>query len=289
MAINFRSNTIIRNLSIGPLSGGGEGGGGGFPIESSGLQLFLDAANSTSYSGTGNTWIDLSGNGNDFTAYTSAGLYMPTYVNAGDASYFDFDDSTGTAMIASNLSLSDYGFGNANDSYTVNFWAKGATPAGSSWNDNQIWFNFEFPYSYTDDNGNLQTSGGGTQLNQLSGASGFPQNHANISGPNVNTPGRTDLSSFLGSWHNYSFVFESGLANGGLTITLYIDGTQNNFGSTTGVNNITFTGTFNSFTLSYGTANSYGWNGDLANFALYNRALSASEVLANYNALSSRF
>jgi hypothetical protein len=29
MAINFRSNTIIRNLSIGPLSGGGGGGGGG--------------------------------------------------------------------------------------------------------------------------------------------------------------------------------------------------------------------------------------------------------------------
>ena len=30
MAINFRSNTIIRNLSIGPLSGGGNGGGSSF-------------------------------------------------------------------------------------------------------------------------------------------------------------------------------------------------------------------------------------------------------------------
>jgi len=29
MAINFRSNTIIKNLRVGPLSGGGNGGGGG--------------------------------------------------------------------------------------------------------------------------------------------------------------------------------------------------------------------------------------------------------------------
>jgi hypothetical protein len=36
MAINFRSNTVIRNLSIGPLSGGGgEGGGGGGSSEPS--------------------------------------------------------------------------------------------------------------------------------------------------------------------------------------------------------------------------------------------------------------
>ena len=35
MAINFRSNTIIKNLRVGPLSGGGNGGGGGGSSEPS--------------------------------------------------------------------------------------------------------------------------------------------------------------------------------------------------------------------------------------------------------------
>ena len=39
MAINFRSNTVIKNLSIGPLSGGGNGGGGGGSSEPSYLAV----------------------------------------------------------------------------------------------------------------------------------------------------------------------------------------------------------------------------------------------------------
>ena len=33
-------------------------------IVTDGLVLYLDAANSRSYSGSGNTWLDLSGSGN---------------------------------------------------------------------------------------------------------------------------------------------------------------------------------------------------------------------------------
>ena len=39
MAINFRSNTIIKNLRVGPLSGGGNGGGGGGSSEPSYLAV----------------------------------------------------------------------------------------------------------------------------------------------------------------------------------------------------------------------------------------------------------
>lgn len=48
------------------------------PPVTSGLSLFLDTGNSTSYPGTGTAWSDLSGNGNNGTlvnspAYTAAG------------------------------------------------------------------------------------------------------------------------------------------------------------------------------------------------------------------------
>lgn len=52
------------------------------PIPSNGLILYLDAANPTSYPGTGTTWFDLSGNGYDHTLVGS-----PTFT--GDAFVFD--------------------------------------------------------------------------------------------------------------------------------------------------------------------------------------------------------
>jgi len=46
MAINFRSNTIIKNLRVGPLSGGGNGGGGGGSSEPSYLAVGAIGVNS---------------------------------------------------------------------------------------------------------------------------------------------------------------------------------------------------------------------------------------------------
>ena len=40
-------------------------------FDKSGLSLYLDGTNPDSYSGSGNTWYDLSGNGNNFTVYGS--------------------------------------------------------------------------------------------------------------------------------------------------------------------------------------------------------------------------
>ena len=54
----------------------------GSGISTDGLILHLDAANVNSYDGTGNTWYDLSGNGNDAT------LIGPEYNTDG---YFEFD------------------------------------------------------------------------------------------------------------------------------------------------------------------------------------------------------
>jgi hypothetical protein len=84
-----------------------------------GLQLYLDAAISASYSGSGVTWYDLSGNANDVTMQNSGSIsYSSTgggYFTTGDDGWF-FNEST------TNLPL-----GNSN--YTLSVWVQ----LGSDW------------------------------------------------------------------------------------------------------------------------------------------------------------
>ena len=61
----------------------GGGGGGGIPV-TNGLVVYLDAGNPASYSGSGTTWYDLSGNGQDAT-FTG----VPTWNAAGYFTGFD--------------------------------------------------------------------------------------------------------------------------------------------------------------------------------------------------------
>jgi len=77
------------------------GGGisiGATPIVQSGLQLYLDAAAVASYPGSGTTWYDLSGNGNDVSmqnsgdiSYTSSG---GGYFTTGATGYFSKTSGT---------------------------------------------------------------------------------------------------------------------------------------------------------------------------------------------------
>lgn len=77
-------------------------------IITDGMALCLDAANAKSYSGSGTTWTDLSGNSNSVTLQNS-----PTY-SSSNAGYFSFNGSnqyaTGTnvssVQITGNLTLS---------------------------------------------------------------------------------------------------------------------------------------------------------------------------------------
>lgn len=62
-------------------------------IVTSGLVLYLDAANTKSYAGTGTSWLDISGNNNTATLVSS-----PTYSST-DPKYFSFDASGKRATI----------------------------------------------------------------------------------------------------------------------------------------------------------------------------------------------
>jgi len=86
------------------------------PIVTDGLVLHLDAGDSTSYPGSGNTWTDLSGNGNNETL--SGG---PTYSST-DGGYLNFDGSN------------DYGYSPSftadGRNYTLEVWFKTSTASG---------------------------------------------------------------------------------------------------------------------------------------------------------------
>jgi len=297
MGLILNTSTVIRNLSIGPLSGGGNGGGGGssIPIETSGLQLFLDAANTTSYSGTGNTWADLSGNGNDFTGGVYSGTSTPTFVSDGDASYFQFQESSGTLFSANSTTPSDYGFGGTPDDLTISFWANPNSLTSGVFNDNEIWYKFVYDYTRTD-SGTVITGGTAeTEFWQMATA-GSNRAQNDVFRLNAFDAGRGldnnwyNVASDAGNWTNYTLVSEVDSSNG-LTFLLYVDGSATSYTETLSYRTSVTLTSISKFLIGgnvAGTSN-YMWNGKLANFALYNRALSASEVLSNYNALSSRF
>jgi hypothetical protein len=92
--------------------------GGGIVITN--LQLYLDAGNPSSYSGTGNIWYDLSGNGNDVTMQNSGNI---TWDNGG------FFTLTSNGYF-NNTSTTNLPIGSS--PYTLSVWVQ----FGSSWNSN---------------------------------------------------------------------------------------------------------------------------------------------------------
>jgi hypothetical protein len=82
-----------------------------------GLVVYLDAANPKSYPGTGNTWFDLTGNGNNLTRINSP-TWNSNYFSTGATGYFS---GAGTASIPI-----------GNSQYTMIVWARQNTSWGSA-------------------------------------------------------------------------------------------------------------------------------------------------------------
>ena len=88
--------TIGPGITIGP----GVTATVGPSLPTANLVLQLDAANSSSYSGSGTTWYDISGNNNNATLVNA-----PTFTSSGDLSTFTFNGSTQYAEIPDSASI----------------------------------------------------------------------------------------------------------------------------------------------------------------------------------------
>jgi hypothetical protein len=141
---NGGTSTVAATSATSFGSGGGGGGGdsGGsaagtgfkglvvirYPIDnpkpssfiSSGLVLNLDASNSSSYSGSGTLWNDISGNGNHVTMQNSGSITYnaSSYFSTGSNGYFS---RTGSTTL-----------GTGNPSYTMIVWARKPSVWGDS-------------------------------------------------------------------------------------------------------------------------------------------------------------
>ena len=243
-----KSSTGIN--SYGTLNSTGDGSVSITCISNSGLVLHLDAGNTASYSGSGTTWNDLSGNGSNVT------LSNTTFNSANGGSII-FNGTTSYADFTANI-------GNTNV-VTVEMWVKTNSlkaPTGA------MYFGFSLYDAWTASGNIGYNTASGDQYGLLSS--------------------KADYFGIEGSWRQLVFVMYAGdkannkiYVNGESQILSQIQGTfstvNSNFNSGAG----RISGWMND-------AN-WKINMNVASFKIYNRELTKQEITNNYNANNSRF
>ena len=220
-------------------------------IVTSNLMQYLDAGNVASYPGSGSTWTDLSTNAKNSTLANG-----PTYSSDGSGSIV-FDGTNDYAVNSTSL------------------YNPTTTPNESVF----IWW-------YPQAKGNIVS-----ELGQGTPNSGWHDSNIEIA-----TTGVISLSTWHGSltnkvtsaaqafntWYNIGFTYS------GTTLTAYINGVS--------IGTTTFTRSTNTalhYAIAAADSTNMGTNayatGKCASFLAYNKALTAAEVLQNYNAINDRF
>jgi len=221
------------------------------PIVTDGLILYLDAGNSNSYPGSGTTWTDLSGNSNNGTLING-----PTFNSANGGSIFT--DGTDD-WISTSYS------GSAADSYTFSVWFN---------NDNYS----EAKYILVR---GRDGAGSGWSLHLAITTTGTAQAGVVPTVPSVvglGTVGTITLA--LNTWY-----YITGVWTAGSSIQCYVNGVLDGTTSTSGTSLRTSTNGWSIGSISTSLFTS-GYN---AVAQVYNRALSDTEILQNYNAQKLRF
>lgn len=225
-----------------------------------GLVLHLDAANVKSYPGSGTTWNDLSGNGNNGTLVNGVGYTTDTN---GSLVFDGVDDNVPFGNI---LEM-------GTNSFSLNAWVKStSTSAG---NGNGIIYK----------RGTGSSVSPGYRLNMPNG--GF--NLFIADGTTYNSLSSTLTSYNDGRWHNVVGVVNRQTSK----MLLYVDNALSN------QMNITFSTSIDSgsiiqlavgaLRLTSSSAVYHPFAGNISNVQIYNRALSDQEIQQNFNALRGRY
>jgi len=243
------------------ISRGGNGGSGvvliRYPISeipttviSDGLILNLDAANPSSYPGSGTTWFDMSGNGYDFTIYGS-----PTFNSSG---YFTFANNQITQY------MMRFPFETPTQDITYSCWFRSNFVSA-----NQT----PFTYSVNGDNEMLFFINNSTQLAPHPKSVPFP----------INTTNMTDV------WVNFSWTrITSTGQNIFYRDGQYIGEYTNSAGIPITPGGHMIIGQ-EADSPGGGFDPNQNLDGDFARLDVYNRSLTAQEIQQNFNALRGRF
>ena len=210
-------------------------------VVTDGLLVYLDAANTRSYSGSGNTVYDLSGTGN-----TSALVNGPTY-NSSNLGAFVLDGTNDYINLNSLANILPY----ASYTKTAYFYVTSFSTA-----NNIISGGFSGQHAFW-----LQAS------NKL---------YAGHNGAWTTVTGNTTLS--LNTWYFGAVTYSNSTG-----WKLYLNGREDG----TSADTTTFTGNQEVVIGAYGSGNYF--TGRISYVQIYNRALSATEILQNYNATKRRY
>ena len=234
-------------------------GKSGPDIVENGLVLCLDAANKLSYPRTGTAWTDLSGN-----SYNGTLTNSPTF-SAGNMGSISFDGTNDYIDTANSTGLNF-----TNTSGTVSIWFKTST---------------SFPSQAFLIAKNMDSTGG---WGMLIDSTGTPYFNTKLSGGGADAFNRyATVSCTNGIWHNVVSVFTtSTTVTANNVASMYIDGSLSNGASS----QISVYGGNTSSTVQIARRSSGNYySGNISNVQIYNRSLTAAEVLQNYNATKSRF
>lgn len=225
-------------------------------IIADGLVVHVDAANRSSYSGSGATWFDLSGNNLNFTLTGS-----PTY-STNNGGYFTLNGSSQYANLAydSKLNLT---------SWTVSIWVYlTSTPA-----------NLDTIISRAFD-GSPQT------INYyIDCRTQFQVGSYSASGSNSDPfiKSTTTCANSVNVWKNICATYN------GSTMTVYVNGTSETSAARTWGGNTSTVSGLSIGCLFSGASPIRYIDMRVSQAAVYSRALSSGEVSSNFNALKNRY
>ena len=218
------------------------------------LVLHLDAGDINSYSGSGTTWTDLSGEGNHATLINN-----PTY-SSNNGGYLNFDGSNDYATLpainftGNEITFSIWTYAQSDTVAALIFFGDSTDTSG--WTGRQLNVHLPYTNSYYFDKGH-----DGTTVDRISGSL-----------PN---------SDWQNAWVNWAFTANAS------TGSMKIYRNASLYNSATGK-----TRTFNSANVDIRRiarfTNTY-YDGYISNLQLYTKELSQAEVTQNFNTIKSRF
>jgi hypothetical protein len=218
-------------------------------VVQSGLVLNLDAGASTSYPGSGTTWTDLSGNGNNVTLVNGVGY------NNGNGGSLSFDGSNDYA---------DFFAPSLGTTTTVEMWVN----LGAAYSS-KMFFGWQTYDVYCS-----------------AGALGYNTANGDVYGISVTTVSSLGL---VNNWKHYVFEMRSDVSytNNKIYINTISQSLSQQQNSENAVNRNFNSGNGRISGWRYGFE--YEMPMNCSSFRVYNRALTLSEIQQNFNATRGRF
>jgi len=231
---------------------------GATDIVQTGLVRYYDAGNAASYGGSGTTWTDLMGTGNNLTLVNG-----PTYTSSGAGSYFTFDGSNDYA------DGTDSGFPSGNSAFTIGVWVYPLTSA-----------DFKGIFYYGTSNFNQQVG-----WFQVGGQSPYNPTHLiNVYGPWAGSfNGENALT--VNAWNLLQFKFSGG--SGSQPFAYFTNDTKYKNGNTSVFS--TILGGAGRFQIGKAPDGGTNYNARYGAVFIYNVALTDAEITTNWNNTKARY